>query len=407
MVRRLAGAYREAFAGLPRAAWLISGAMLVNRMGTMVVPFLTLYLTRELGFSLGEVGWLLGAAGIGGIAGSYLGGKICDLVDARMVQIISLASSGAVLILLGWARDKTTIVVGFLLFYLLGDMFRPASAVAIQTAVPAERRRQAAGLRRLAINLGVSIAPVVGGLLAVHDYLWLFVLDGATSLAAAFFLWRWTPPTRGAFVPAESLALAPGVVGSPWRDGFFLRAMALVAGSAMLFMQTMSTVPLVLNQDYGLREDAIGLLLAINPALIVLVEMVLLRAIADWPALPVLAAGSVLVGAGLGLFAFGNTFWWATLPIVCYTVGEMLAFPTTEAWVAARAPDSARGAYLGVYSMSFGLATGLAPVVGMKVLQYGGAQLLWLSSAIAGLVIGLFFLLLGRLERGEGGVAAR
>jgi hypothetical protein len=33
---------------LPREVWLLSAATLVNRAGTMVLPFLVLYLTRTL-----------------------------------------------------------------------------------------------------------------------------------------------------------------------------------------------------------------------------------------------------------------------------------------------------------------------------------------------------------------------
>ncbi len=181
--------YRDAYRGLPPAAWLLATATLVNRMGTMVLPFLTLYLTRHIHFAMAEVGLLLGACGIFGVAGSYLGGKLCDHLSATQVQVFSLLSSGALMVGLGFVHQRWLAWrSAFALFSLLGEMFRPASAVALQGLVAPELRGQAAGLRRLAINLGVSAAPVFGGLLAMYDYQLLFLIDGGTAILAGLFL---------------------------------------------------------------------------------------------------------------------------------------------------------------------------------------------------------------------------
>jgi predicted MFS family arabinose efflux permease len=94
MFRVLAATYRDAFAGLSRPVWLISAATLVNRSGTMVLPFLTLFLTSERGFTATEAGQTLALYGIGGIAGSYLGGWLSDLWPPRRVMEVSLLLTG-------------------------------------------------------------------------------------------------------------------------------------------------------------------------------------------------------------------------------------------------------------------------------------------------------------------------
>lgn len=387
--------YRDAYQGLPPQAYLLAAATLVNRLGSMVLPFLTLYLTNQRGFSLGEVGALMGFCGAAGVAGSYLGGKVCDLVDAKQVQIWTLGMSGILLTALGWVHSKPLLFAGFGLFYLLNEAFRPASAVAIQAAVPPAARRQAAGLRRLAINLGVSFAPVIGGLLAVYDYFWLFVVDGGTALAAALFLVFYGSSARStaAAASAESSTL------SPWRDKYFLAGQALMLGCAILFMQLMSAVPLTLNREYGLREDTIGLLLAINPVVIVAVEMLLVRALTRRPALPIMGLGTFLIGGGLGCLGWGNVWPFAALGFLILTLGEMLTFSTVEAWVVDRAGAANRGAYLGAYSMTFGIATAVAPLIGLSIYHRWGSQTLWTGSAIAGLILGAGFCCLHQLEK--------
>jgi predicted MFS family arabinose efflux permease len=394
--------YRDAYRGLPPAAWLVATATLVNRMGTMVLPFLTLYLIREIGFDTSEVGLLLGACGIFGVAGSYLGGKLCDHLSATWVQVFSLVSSGLLMLGMGFVHNRWLLAAGFALFSLLGEMFRPASAVALQSAVPQELRGQAAGLRRLAINLGVSAAPVVGGLLAMYDYLLLFLIDGATSIIAGIFLmvaFR-KPVPRQPPAPGKTASAIFRLHGflSPWQDKLFLAQQALLMLVGVLFLQTFSTLPLSLARDYGLNEAAIGLLLAINPVLIVLLEMVLLRLLGPLPILPVIAGGSFLIGAGLGMLGFGHSLMWAAFSITVFSFGEMLAFPLAEAWVANRASDSNIGTYLGIYSMAFSISRAVSPIIGLTVYDLYGAKLLWIFTGIGGVLVAATFLLLHRRE---------
>ncbi|MEJ2083001.1 MAG: MFS transporter, partial [Acidobacteriota bacterium] len=74
MIQRVFRLYRSAFTGLPRDIWVIALVSFVNRSGTMVLPFLALYLTLMKGFTASEAGRLVGLYGIGAIFGAYAGG---------------------------------------------------------------------------------------------------------------------------------------------------------------------------------------------------------------------------------------------------------------------------------------------------------------------------------------------
>ncbi len=62
MLRAIFRTYRSAYAGLPRDVWLLSAMLVVNRAGSMVLPFLSLYLTQVRGLSVVTAGRLLSAA---------------------------------------------------------------------------------------------------------------------------------------------------------------------------------------------------------------------------------------------------------------------------------------------------------------------------------------------------------
>ena len=80
MIRNVLRLYRDAFAGLGRDVWLICVVLLVNRAGTMVLPFITLYLTEQRDLTVAMAGRMLSLYGLGAVAGAYIGGWLCDRV---------------------------------------------------------------------------------------------------------------------------------------------------------------------------------------------------------------------------------------------------------------------------------------------------------------------------------------
>jgi len=388
MLRTLAAAYRDAFSGLPRPVWLISAATLVNRSGTMVLPFLALFLTSERGFSTTEAGQTLAMYGIGGIGGSYLGGWLSDRVSPRRVMEASLVLTGAGFFLLGYLEARWTILLMMVALSLVAEGFRPACMAALAAETGPGERTRAFALNRLAVNMGMSLGPAVGGFLASRDYGWLFRVDGATCALAALFLWasfRREPPV------VRSSAVAAGEAGdrSPWRDGPFLACMLLQFLLALVIFQIASTYPLTLRDLYHFREARIGLVLAINTVIIVLVEMVLIHRVQGRDPLRLVAVGSFLLCLGFGLLPFGvaGGFVYVALTVVIWTMGEMLTLPVMGGVVANRAGEASRGRYMALFTVAFEGAFVVAPLAGTWVYQELGPQRLWLGCIGIGAVL--------------------
>jgi len=91
--------YKQAYSGLSRNSWYLCLVMLVNRSGTMVIPFLTLYCTIQLRFSIREAGYVMAFLGLGSICGAFIGGKITDKLGFYDVQIFALLSGGVFFVL--------------------------------------------------------------------------------------------------------------------------------------------------------------------------------------------------------------------------------------------------------------------------------------------------------------------
>ena len=75
---RLLSLYKGSFANIQRNVWILSIAMFINRSGSMVLLFTSLYLTKELHFTIANAGLILSFYGIGSVLGSYVGGWLTD-----------------------------------------------------------------------------------------------------------------------------------------------------------------------------------------------------------------------------------------------------------------------------------------------------------------------------------------
>jgi predicted MFS family arabinose efflux permease len=403
MLRRIVGTYRSAFSGLPREVWIQGLATLVNRSGTMVLPFMSLYLTTKLGFSIVAAGQVLSVYGIGSIAGSWLGGALSDRVGPVRVQVASLAATGFGFLVLSRLTGRLAVSLAVFGLALVAECFRPALFTAIARGSEAAVRTRSFALVRLAINLGMSVGPAVGGLLAVHHYGLLFVADAATCWAAALVLGL-AAGEKGKAPSATARASSPAL--SPWRDGPYLAFLAVMVLLGTVFFQLSSTMPLYFRQHYHLAEDSIGLLLAVNTVIIVAVEMVLLRALEHRDHLVLAGVGCLLVCAGFGLLPLGSSRAFAALTVVVWTAGEMLSLPFTNSVAASRAPAAASGRYMGAYSLSFSVAFVLAPAVGTAVYERFGPGTLWAGVAATGVVLFAACLGLARRFRAAPGAAA-
>jgi MFS family permease len=391
--------YRDAFSGLPRVVWLLVLTGFINRCGTMVLPFLTLYLTARRGYSTAAAGAMLSLYGVGSVAGSLTGGWLCDRVDPDRVQVASLVGGGIGLIALGALERPWPIALAILATAFVTEAFRPANSTALALACPPADRSRAFGLRRLMINLGMTFGPAVGGILALHDYGWLFLVDGATCLLAAVPAWILVAPRRP---PSAAGGVGPAPAGpSPWRDRPFIALVVLVTLLAISFFQLWSTYPLAMRHAYRLPENQIGFLFAINTLLIVAFEMVLINTVRAFSPLRVAAVGALLLSLGLGILPLGSTFAFAAFGAVVWTLGEMLSLPLIEAVVANRAGAGQSGRYMGLFTTSFSLAFVLSPLVGTGVYERFGSDALWYGCGAMGLVLWVGFTVLApRLGRG-------
>lgn len=369
---------------LPRAVWVQCAATFVNRSGTMVLPFLLLYLTRDMGLPPSTGGAIVALYGATALVTSPLAGRLADRVGPLRLMEASLLLSGLALLAFPLARTPWTVAAATVAWAVVSELFRPASLTAIAAAVAPENRKTAFAVNRLAINLGMSIGPALGGLLATVSYASLFVVDAVTSIAAAAILVKAGRPAEGPAPPSD--APRAGAAPPGHRDRHLLLLLLGVLPVAVVFFQHVAAMALFLVRDLGWSEAQYGLLATLNTLLVVALEVPLNSAMARWRTGPTLALGSLLTGAGFGLLAFAHAGPVVVVSVVVWTFGEIVLFPGLNAAVADLAPEARRGEYMGLYMTSFNLAFAIGPWAGTAVLERWGGTALWAGAFLAGLL---------------------
>jgi predicted MFS family arabinose efflux permease len=364
--------------GLPREVWLLFATNLINRAGMMVLPFLVLYLTRELGFSPARAGAMLAVYGTSAIIFGPIGGRLSDRIGALPVMRASLITSGCVLLLFPLARSFGAVAAMTFLWAGCAEMFRPASLAAITHVVAPEERRQAFALNRLAINLGMSIGPALGGFLATVSFHAMFVVDAVTTLIAGAVLaltpWRSFSGVNSEAANRDGVRIGPATI---FHDTFFLIFLGGAFLVGIVFFQHESALPLYLVQYLSLSPAFYGMLFTINTLLIVALEVPINTATAHWPSTRLLIIGCLLFAIGFGALGFIASPAGVITTVVVWTFGEMMLFPAMAAHLGEIAPESRRGAYMGAYSMSLSLALTVGPWMGTQLLAAFGPVLTW------------------------------
>ena len=396
MVRSIFDAYRKAYGGLSREVWLLSVAIFVNRFGTMVLPFLTLYLTSKLGFTEFSAGQILSVYGLGAITGAYMGGKLTRTVGAIRLQIVLLCLAAVMFLVLPFCVTWNSLAIGIFFQSLFAEGVRPPNATAISNFSTPETLSRAYALQRTAINLGFSFGPVIGGLLTTVGFHWLFIVDAFTTFGCAACLFAFFGFGKQARTADSQLSVkgkTPAVESKigPWGDIPFLGFLGLILATAIVFFQFHATYPLYLKQHFQLGEVMIGVVYAINTVIVVAFEMVLVDRSKNWPKLLTIGWGCFFACAGFGILPWSSGIWLCVLSMVIITVGEMLSSPLASGWVAARSADKDIGAYMGWYTMTWSIAAVVGPAIGTWIYERDKAQVWHWAMVMAFVVLAGFY----------------
>lgn len=378
MLRQAYQIYINSFKGISREVWLLAIVMLINRSGTMVAPFLGLYLKDELHFSIENAGWVITCYGAGSVLGTFIGGHLTDRFGYYPVQFSSLMLTGWIFFGLQHLYSFEALCAGVFVLTTIADTLRPANMASVAAFSKPEVRTRSISLIRLTINLGWALGPAFAGLIVANfGYEWLFWVDGATCIFAALFFAVLLPRKKmQALHKSEKENAEP--VQSVYRDTPFLIFILLTTVSAIAFFQLLSTMPMFFKQELLMDERQIGYVMALNGGLIAFIEMPIVYLYEQrYPLIRIVMFGTLLIGASLLVLNLPTWIGWSAVCMLIITFGEIFTMPFANGYTMQRSKPQNRGRYMALYGMAYSVALILAPLIGTQLAGKFSFDVMW------------------------------
>ena len=385
MRKKLSMIWHDAVGGLPSDFWILWSGILVNRIGAMAFPFLSFFLASK-GFSGNVAVSAVSCWGIGGLTATFFGGWSADRIGRKPTLLAGLALSALAMLAMPWGNSVLLIDLCAFMAGFAFDFQRPAVSATVADLVPVSDRIRAFGLNYWAINIGASVAPLIGGALAAISFFFLFTFDAVSSLCyfvLIFFRLR---------EPAQHLT-STGQPHSPFAGFSDRRMLLLFLLSSFLtsqFFQAYSTLPLVMRL-HGMNAGDYSRAIMVNGVTVVILSIPLSRILQRWSAARALALAAACVGIGFFLTQFAHTVLQYAGTVFIWTLGEIGVASTAPALISRLSPPGQRGVYQGAYSMSWSLGILLGPALGGWILQTAGGHVLWSGCGIVGCLVAIAF----------------
>lgn len=371
---RIWSIYKNSVEGLNAKIWLLAFVTLVNRSGSMVLPFLTVFLSDGLSFTKSKVAIVAFCYGLGSMLGSFLGGYLTDKFGAYKVASISLLLSCFGFLGFLISDDFIFLCVWSTLAITVTDTFRPAVMVVVGEHSDDKTITRAISLTRMAMNLGVAIGPVVGGLVIQYlSYSWLFIIDGLTCLLAGLIFTKYmNDKSKPVHVKKKSSTM------EAIRDVPFMFFMLFNLINLLTFFQIIESIPLFITEFNHCTPVQLSLFFFFNGFAIFVLEMPLVHYLErKLKPLDCTILGVILIGLGyLCLLVIPDFVIAISLYSILIVIGEIINFPFITSIAHRRAGADAKGGYMGVMSLMFSMAFLLAPF-GLNIVDHFGYHNTW------------------------------
>lgn len=394
---------KTTFDRYPSQFWLLSGGMFISMLGaTMIWPFLLIYTGKQLDMPLTQIATLMTINAVFGVAFTFVAGPVTDKFGRKWVMVFGLLINALIYLFMIRADTYATFAILMALAGATNPLYRIGADAMITDLIPEIQRIEAFALIRMAKNVGVSLGPAIGGILASISYSITFSIAAAAMVFFGLLLIFFAKETLPFQEKSQSInADSTEKMGYKHilRDKAFVSMIAIYSFGWITAALMWILLPVYANQNYGIPENIYGLIPTTNALIVIFFQVIVTKKTKRFRTLPMMALGMAFYAVGTGSVALGRGFWGFWISIVIITIGELIIVPTTSAYVANLAHPKMRGRYMGLYNLAWSFARGAGPVMGGWLSDSYGPVTIWYGGFIVGALSAFGLLLLAMRER--------
>lgn len=378
---------------------LLTTSFLMNLGFYALIPYLTLYLTGSIGWTLAMAGFVLSVRQFSQQGFAFLGGVMADVFGYKGAMVLGMGIRAVGFAMFAFCTETWQFFVAAILSGLGGALFDPAGSAAFAVLTPDSIRKEVFAFRNVLMNIAVVGSQIVGTALSAVDFTYLSLFAGGMFAINAILSFLLLPPiaatnTRHSVWESMSIVL---------KDRRFVRFTIILMGYYYLNMQVFLTIPMLV-EDVTHNKAYVGIVLSALSLFVILFQMKVTQWLEGYQQrLTLIGIGTLVMSMGLFLFTFADSLWMLLVDVFLYALGTMIAVPNLVDVVPRFAPKELVGAYYGFNGYSIAIGGSLGQVAGGWVYDIGfRLQTPWLPWTIC-LVVGLVVAwMLYQMERDTG-----
>ncbi|MFC4766833.1 MDR family MFS transporter [Effusibacillus consociatus] len=363
---------------------LIFGTVIARAADSMSLPFLAIYLSRQTDLSPVMIGITIGLGPVAGTIGGFIGGTLSDRFGRKKVMLSALYTWGLVFLGFAFANSSWMFMMLAMVNGLCRSFFEPVSQALMADLTEPERRLRVFSMRYTAINVGVSVGPLLGAVLGLTAGWLPFFVTGTIYLVYAATLH--TLLNRFGIREIEGQQKEPVTFLSAWsvlaQDVAFRYFIVGGIFTSLAYAQMTVTLSQYVEQSFTDGVKLFAWLMSVNAIAVIVFQMPLAKWAEKRTPLIAIAVGNCLYALGDVGFAYSNG--WSTMiaSMVIFTLGEILTFPAGSVFIDRLAPEGMRGTYFGAKTFT-NVGHFLGPWVGgILLVAYGGSAMFMIFAAV-------------------------
>jgi MFS family permease len=286
-------------------------------------------------------------------------GALADILDRRryfmstQLWVAAVASITCVTVVMGWITAPLLLALTFANGIGLA-MRWPVFAAIVPELVPRSQLPAALALNGVAMNASRIVGPLVAGaIIASAGSAWVFALNAALSLAAAFVIMRWRREHKESPLGRERLASAMRVgVQFVWQS---TRMRAVLLRISLFFLHStalLALLPLVARALPGGAAGTFTILLASMGFGAIIAALLMVRIRNLMPLQNLLLAGTALQSIGAVVVAFAPNIYVAVPAMFLAGVAWITVANSLTVSAQMGLPDWVRARGMSIYQMA-------------------------------------------------------
>jgi len=391
--------YLTQYSGISTPCWqriLISFLFSITRG---LFFFLSLYFVKDLHMNIATAGLAVSCYGMGAVLGSFIGGKLSDIISSNKVGIISLLLNALILFALANVSHTNMLMIVSFLWAAFAYSFLTANHAWIleRTQMNEAERLKVLNVLYAAANLGIFVSAGVVGFSDLYGFKTIFVGSGIVLVIITLWLVYKSCKTQAHTSPSI-LSLSQGNDANEQQANpnsgnakvFWLSIVCLFFVSLIVTMKS-TVYTIYLHSAFPqFSVKGVSFIFALNPLLVVLFQTPLVNWFRSRNKMWVMGFGGLLMGVGMLILPFSLWFAFAILSAIIYTLGEMIFTVINELAIYQSCKAGKKGQALGVFRLVYALSMIAGPALSGYLYDQLGSNAVWYVSFVIGLLFFVF-----------------